>query len=105
VIGEAASTQRSRRSPLDHRGFRTLLLAIATPPIAAVYIWRTLVLPALSGVLPADFSANYLAAAARIGSGHDLYDLCVIQGCASIPATTGSSWCWCRVAPTSWSCG
>jgi hypothetical protein len=87
VIGEAASTSSSRRSPLDHRGFRTLLLAIATPPIAAVYIWRTVVLPALSGALPADFSANYLAAAARIASGHDPYDVCVLHNCAPTPGT------------------
>jgi hypothetical protein len=87
VIGEAASTSSSRRSPLDHRGFRTLLLAIATPPIAAVYIWRTVVLPALSGALPADFSANYMAAAARIASGQDPYDLCVLHNCAPTPGT------------------
>jgi hypothetical protein len=87
VIGEATSSPKSRRTPLDNRGFRTLLLAIATPPIAAVYIWRTIILPALSGALPADFSANYLAAAARIASGHDPYDLCVIQGCATAPGT------------------
>jgi hypothetical protein len=85
VIGEAASTSNSRRSPLDHRGFRTLLLALATPPIAAVYIWRTVVLPALSGALPADFSANYMAAAARIASGQDPYDLCVLHNCAPTP--------------------
>jgi hypothetical protein len=85
VIGEAASSSHSRRSPLDLRGFRTLLLAIATPPIAAVYIWRTVVLPALSGALPADFSANYMAAAARIASGQDPYDLCVLHNCAPTP--------------------
>jgi Glycosyltransferase family 87 len=82
VIGEAASTLASRRSPLDNRRFRTVLLAIAGVPIAAVYLWRTLILPILAGGLPADFSANYMAAAARIASGHDPYDLCVIQGCA-----------------------
>ena len=87
MIGEAATTPTSRRSPLDHRRFRTVLLVIATPPIAAVYIWRTLVLPALTGTLPPDFSANYLAAAAQIASGHDPYDLCVLQGCASAPGT------------------
>jgi len=87
VIGEATSTQAIRRTPLDHRGFRTLLLAIATPPIAAIYIWRTVVLPALSGSLPPDFSANYLAAAARIASGQDPYDLCVLQNCAPTPGT------------------
>ncbi|HXC79372.1 MAG TPA: glycosyltransferase family 87 protein [Candidatus Acidoferrum sp.] len=85
MIGEASSTQAIRRTPLDHRGFRTLLLAIATPPIAAIYIWRTVVLPALSGSLPPDFSANYLAAATRIASGHDPYDLCVLQNCAPTP--------------------
>ena len=64
-----------------------MLLLIAAPPIAAVYVWRTLILPALSGALPADFSANYMAAAARIASGHDPYDLCVIHGCSSTPGT------------------
>src|SRR6266446_4127172 len=87
VIGEATSTRTIRKTPLDHRGFRTLLLVMAAPPLAALYIWRTLVLPALSGALPTDFSANYLAAAARIASGHDPYDLCVIQGCAPVPGT------------------
>jgi hypothetical protein len=87
VIGEAASTLRARKSPLDNRRFRTLLLLIAAPPIAALYVWRTLVLPALSGALPADFSANYMAAAARIASGHDPYDLCVLQGCSPTPGT------------------
>ena len=87
MIGEATSNPASRRSPLDRRGFRTLLLVIATPPIAAIYIWRAVVLPALSGALPLDFSANYLAAAARIASGHDPYDLCVLQNCAPTPGT------------------
>jgi hypothetical protein len=48
-------------------------------------MWRTLILPLIGGALPADFSANYMAAAARIASGHDPYDLCVIQGCAPTP--------------------
>ena len=87
MIGEAASTLRARKSPLDNRRFRTLLLMIAAPPIAALYVWRTLILPALSGALPADFSANYMAAAARIASGHDPYDLCVLQGCSPTPGT------------------
>ena len=64
-----------------------MLLVVAGAPIAALYAWRTLVLPALTGVLPADFSANYMAAAARIASGQDPYDLCFIQGCASVPGT------------------
>jgi Glycosyltransferase family 87 len=72
---------------LDHRRFRTLLLVIAAVPIAALYVWRTLILPALTGALPSDFIGNYMAAAARIASGHDPYDLCVLHGCAP---TTGT---------------
>ncbi|HMJ38720.1 MAG TPA: glycosyltransferase family 87 protein [Verrucomicrobiae bacterium] len=52
-------------------------------PITLLYLWRTLVQPALTGALPPDFSSNYMAAAARIASGRDPYDLCVIQGCAT----------------------
>ena len=56
---------------------------IAGVPITLLYLWRTLVQPALTGALPPDFSSNYMAAAARIASGRDPYDLCVIQGCAT----------------------
>lgn len=87
MIGELPADRATRRSPLDNRGFRTVLLVIAAVPIAALYVWRTLILPDLSGALPADFSANYMAAAARIASGHDPYDLCVLQGCAPVPGT------------------
>ena len=73
----------TRRSPLENRGFRSLLLVIAGVPITLVYLWRTLVQPALTGALPLDFSANYMAAAAKIAAGRDPYDLCVIQGCAT----------------------
>jgi len=56
-------------------------------PIGAVYLWRTVILPILAGALPADFSANYMAAAARIAAGRDPYDLCIIQGCAPSSGT------------------
>jgi hypothetical protein len=82
VIGESPSAKATRKHPLDNRRFRTVLLVITAVPIGAVYLWRTLILPVLAGALPADFNANYMAAAARIASGHDPYDLCVIQGCA-----------------------
>ena len=87
MIGESPSNKATRKYPLENRRFRTALLAITAVPIAAVYLWRTLALPILEGSLPADFSANYMAAAARIASGHDPYDLCVIQGCAPSPGT------------------
>jgi hypothetical protein len=82
VIGESPSAKATRKHPLENRRFRTVLLIGTAVPIGAVYLWRTLILPVLAGALPADFSANYMAAAARIASGHDPYDLCVIQGCA-----------------------
>jgi len=73
----------TRLSALENRRFRSLLLVIAGIPISLLYLWRTLVEPALTGVLPLDFSANYMAAAARIAAGRDPYDLCAIQGCAN----------------------
>lgn len=48
-----------------------------------LYLWRTLVLPLLLGVVPGDFKENYMAAAAKIAAGRDPYDLCVIQGCTN----------------------
>jgi hypothetical protein len=87
VIAEPIGARAPRRSPLDNRRFRSLLLIIAAVPITALYLWRTLVLPVLAGALPLDFSANYMAAAARIAAGHDPYDLCVIQGCAQQAGT------------------
>jgi hypothetical protein len=87
VIGESIGAKAHRRSPLDDRRFRSLLLVMAAVPISAIYLWRTLVLPILTGALPADFSANYMAAAAKIAAGKDPYDLCVIQGCAQHAGT------------------
>jgi hypothetical protein len=87
VVAEPIGASVQRRTPLDNRRFRSLLLVIAAVPIAAFYLWRTLVLPNLTGALPLDFSANYMAAAARIAAGHDPYDLCVIQGCAQQAGT------------------
>ncbi len=79
-----------RRSPLDNRRFRGLLLILAGIPIAALYLWRTVVLPLAVGALPGDFIANYMAASAKIAAGHDPYDLCSIgQGrdCVVVPGS------------------
>ena len=62
-------------SPLERSWFRSVVLIAAAIPIAALYAWRTLVLPLASGALPEDFAVNYMAAAARIASGHNPYDL------------------------------
>jgi Glycosyltransferase family 87 len=87
VIAARTETRGTRRSALDHRRFRSLLLVVAAVPIAAIYSWRTLVLPVITGAVPLDFSANYMAAAAKIAAGKDPYDLCAIQGCAQQPGT------------------
>ncbi len=63
------------RSPLDHSWFRSVLLIAAGIPIAALYAWRTLVLPLASGALPEDFNVNYMRAAARIAAGENPFDL------------------------------
>jgi hypothetical protein len=88
VIGALRAAGTTRRSPLDNRRFRTLLLAIAGVPIATLYLWRTLILPALAGVVPGDFNANYMAAAAKIAAGQDPYDLCAVQGIACAQSQT-----------------
>src|ERR1700680_1330787 len=49
VIGELRATKTTRRSPLDNRRFRTVLLVMSAVPLAAVYLWRTLILPVLLG--------------------------------------------------------
>ena len=75
-----------RRTPLDHARFRGALLVLAAIPIAALYAWRTVVLPLALGVLPGDFRENYMAAAAKIAAGHDPYQSCAllgIRGCHS----------------------
>ena len=71
----------TRRSPLDDRRFRSLLLAIAGIPILLLYVWQSLVAPlAFSGYL-GDFKESYMRAAARLAAGHDPYDLCQTMGC------------------------
>jgi hypothetical protein len=82
VIAARIETKATRKWALDDRRFRSLLLVIAGVPIAAIYAWRTMVLPVITGAVPLDFNANYMAAAAKIAAGKDPYDLCAIQGCA-----------------------
>jgi hypothetical protein len=67
---------------LENRRFRSVLLVIAGVPIALLYVWRTVLLPAITGAAPLDFQDNYMAAAAKIATGHDPYDLCLIRGCS-----------------------
>ena len=62
-------------APLEQAWFRSVLLIGAAIPIAALYAWRTVVLPLASGALPEDFTVNYMAAAAKIASGHNPFDL------------------------------
>jgi len=64
-----------------------VLLGIAALPMGALYVWRTLIVPAATGVVPGDFSENYMAAAAKVAAGRDPYDLCIIRGCVVPPGT------------------
>jgi hypothetical protein len=82
VIGVQAQASRASRSPLDDGRFRGLLLIVSGIPIGLLYLWRTVALPLAVGTLPGDFSANYMAAAAKIASGGDPYDVCAITACA-----------------------
>ena len=69
------------RSPLEHRGFRTLLLAITGLPVSFLYVWVAILQPILVGSVIGDFTGSYLPAAARLASGQDPYALCSTMGC------------------------
>jgi len=81
VIVELTSTPRTRRSALDNRRFRTVLLAIAGIPIVATYLWQALIQPIFLGGYLGDFQESYMRAATRIANGQDPYDLCATIGC------------------------
>ena len=70
-----------RRSALDNRGFRTLLLVVAGVPIAATYLWQALIQPLAFGAYLGDFQESYMRAAERFAQGADPYDLCRSLGC------------------------
>ena len=81
MIGEPRAVNSLRRSPMDNRRFRSLLLAIAGIPIAATYIWSALLQPIFFGGYLGDFQESYMRAAARLAAGKDPYDLCATIGC------------------------
>jgi hypothetical protein len=71
----------TRRTPLDDRRFRSLLLAIAGIPILVLYVWQGVIVPiAFAGYL-GDFKESYMRAAARLVAGRDPYDLCQVVAC------------------------
>jgi len=81
VIGELTSAPPVRRSALDDRRFRTVLLAVAGIPILATYLWQALVQPIFFGGYLGDFQESYMRAATRLATGQDPYDLCATMGC------------------------
>jgi len=81
VIGELTATTPDRKSALDNRRFRTVLLAIAGLPILATYLWQALIQPIFFAGYLGDFQESYMRAAARIAGGQDPYDLCATMGC------------------------
>ena len=81
MVGELGAKRAARRSALDNRGFRTLLLAIAGVPIVVTYLWQGLLRPLLLGGYLGDFYESYMRAAGRVAAGLDPYDLCATLGC------------------------
>jgi hypothetical protein len=70
-----------RATALDNRGFRTILLAVAGVPIAALYVWQALIQPLAFGAYLGDFQECYMRAARRLAGSTDPYDLCRTMGC------------------------
>ncbi len=81
MIGELSAAPPVRRSVLDNRRFRTVLLAIAGIPILATYLWQALIQPIFFGGYLGDFQESYMRAATRIAGGQNPYDLCATMGC------------------------
>lgn len=81
MSGEVRAVNSARRSPLENRRFRSLLLAVAGVPIAATYLWQALLRPIFFGGYLGDFQESYLRAASRLAGGQDPYDLCAAMGC------------------------
>jgi len=75
------ATATLRRSALDNRHFRSLLLLLSGVPIAIVYLWQALIQPLVFGAYLGDFQESYVRAARRIAAGLDPYDLCRTAGC------------------------
>jgi Glycosyltransferase family 87 len=71
----------TRRTPLDDRRFRTLLLSIAGIPILVLYVWQSVIVPIAFGGYLGDFKESYMRAAARLVAGRDPYDLCQVVAC------------------------
>ncbi|TME20676.1 MAG: DUF2029 domain-containing protein [Chloroflexi bacterium] len=81
MIGELSAAPPVRRSAVDNRRFRTVLLAVAGIPILATYLWQALIQPIFFGGYLGDFQESYMRAATRIAGGQDPYDLCATMGC------------------------
>ncbi|MHB8589302.1 MAG: glycosyltransferase family 87 protein [Candidatus Dormibacteraceae bacterium] len=71
----------TRRTALDDRRFRSLLLAMGGIPILLVYIWQSVIAPIVFGGYLGDFKESYMRAAARLVAGRDPYDLCQAVAC------------------------
>jgi Glycosyltransferase family 87 len=82
VIGQAAAPVAARRSALESRRFRDVLLVLAGVPIALTYVWQAILQPIFFSAYLGDFQESYLRAASRVAGGLDPYDLCATMGCA-----------------------
>ena len=70
-----------RRSALDNRAFRTILLLLGGVPIVALYAWQALIQPLAFGAYLGDFQESYMRAARRLAENLDPYDLCRTASC------------------------
>jgi arabinofuranan 3-O-arabinosyltransferase len=70
-----------RRTALDNRSFRTILLVVAGVPVGVQYLWQALIQPLAFGAYLGDFQESYMRAAQQFAQGRDPYDLCRTVGC------------------------
>jgi glycosyl transferase family 87 len=70
-----------RRTALDNRSFRTILLVVAGLPVGVQYLWQALIQPLAFGAYLGDFQESYMRAAQQLARGKDPYDLCRTAGC------------------------
>lgn len=78
---EHARLLRFRRA-LANRRFQLVLLLLAGVPVAAAYLWRTVVAPiGYAGSDPVDFFEDYVPTGRMLANGLDPYSLCMSRAC------------------------
>lgn len=82
AIDSTSIPPAGRRSALENRFFRDLLLAITGVPIGVMYAWQTLGMVLVPVAPPPnDFGHVYLTAARALAAGKDPYQACAAGAC------------------------